>query len=72
MKTFTTYEPVQGMSLCKKKPVLVKCKQINEPFEIITMEGKMQGKPGDYLICGVEGELYVCDQAIFNKTYDLV
>ena len=38
MKTFTTYEPVQGMSLCKKKPILVKCKQINEPFEIITME----------------------------------
>lgn len=72
MKTFTTYEPVQGMSLCKKKPILVKCKQINEPFEIITMEGKMQGKPGDYLICGVDGELYACDQAIFNKTYDLV
>ena len=72
MKTFTTYEPVQGMSLCKKKPILVKCKQINEPFEIITMEGKMQGKAGDYLICGVAGELYACDQTIFNKTYDLV
>ena len=72
MKTFTAYEPVQGMSLCKKKPILVKCKQINEPFEIITMEGKMQGKAGDYLICGIDGELYACDPTIFNKTYDLV
>jgi len=32
----------------------------------------MQGNPGDYLIEGVEGELYPCAKDIFEKTYDNV
>jgi hypothetical protein len=30
----------------------------------------MQGKAGDYLIKGIEGELYPCDKQIFWKSYD--
>ena len=46
--------------------------QIHEPFEVETLEGLMQGKPGDYLMRGVKGEYYVCDQVIFKETYNKV
>ena len=55
-----------------KKPIPIQCIQINEPFLVETMEGEMKGKKGDWLMVGVTGELYVCDQDIFNKSYELV
>ena len=55
-----------------KKPIPVRCIQINETFEVETMEGVMQGKKGDWLIIGVHGEMYPIDDMIFKKTYDLV
>ncbi|WP_372754011.1 PGDYG domain-containing protein [Mariniflexile sp.] len=54
-----------------KKPIPVKCLQINEPFEVETMEGTMKGKAGDWLMIGVKGEKYVCDKAIFEETYEI-
>ena len=45
----------------------------DEEFRVKTMEGDYkQGKPGGYLMRGIEGELYICDQDIFEKTYDFV
>jgi hypothetical protein len=55
-----------------KKPIPVKCIQINEPFTVETMEGLMKGKAGDYLIIGIKGEVYPCDQEIFKETYDII
>jgi hypothetical protein len=56
-----------------KKPIPVKAIQINEPFRVKSLEGDYaRGKPGDYLMVGVEGECYICDQDIFNKSYDKV
>lgn len=73
MKTFETKEQVEGMQGCRKKPIVVHAKQINEEFRVNTLEGNYkQGKPGDYLMCGIEGELYICDREIFEKTYDWV
>ena len=37
-----------------------------------TLEGEMQGSPGDYLIRGIHGELYVCDSEIFKETYTAI
>lgn len=54
-----------------KKPIPVKCIQIDEPFEVETMEGTMKGKKGDWLMVGIDGEMYACDAAIFKKTYDI-
>lgn len=54
----------------KKKAIPVEAVQINEPFEVETIEGVMRGKPGDYLMKGVRGELYVCDRSIYNETYE--
>tara|TARA_R110002050_G_scaffold231700_1_gene367548 strand:+ start:1323 stop:1547 length:225 start_codon:yes stop_codon:yes gene_type:complete len=55
-----------------KKPIPIQCIQIDEPFEVETMEGIMKGKAGDWLMIGVNNEKYVCDAAIFNKTYEIV
>ena len=54
----------------KKKAIPVEAVQIDEPFEVETIEGVMRGKPGDYLMKGVRGELYVCDRSIYNETYE--
>ena len=73
MKTFNTFESVNDMSGCMKRPIVVHAKQITEDFRVDTLEGNYkQGKAGDYLMRGIEGELYICDKAIFEKTYDWV
>ncbi|MVT09344.1 hypothetical protein [Chitinophaga tropicalis] len=55
-----------------KKPIPIRCIQINEPFRVNSMEGVVEGKAGDYLMIGVHEEMYVCDREIFEKTYDLL
>jgi hypothetical protein len=43
---------------------------IDEAFcEIETLEGVMRGNGGDYIIKGVNGEVYPCKPDIFEKTY---
>jgi hypothetical protein len=70
MKIFDTFEQVEGMRGCVKRPILVHAKQIQEDFQVNTLEGNYkQGKSGDYLIRGIDGELYICDREIFEKTY---
>ena len=73
MKTFKTYEQVEGMRGCMKKPIVVHAVQIQEEFRVDTLEGNYkQGKPGDYLMRGIKGELYICDREIFEKSYGWV
>jgi hypothetical protein len=73
VKTFDTFEKVEDMNACMKKPIVIHAKQINEEFNVNTLEGNYKvGKPGDYLMQGIDGELYICDKAIFEKTYDWV
>lgn len=40
--------------------------------EIITLEGIMKADIGDYIIKGVQGELYPCKPDIFAATYEEV
>lgn len=56
----------------KKSTVIIKAVQMEEDFEVSTMEGIMYGKVGDYLITGVKGELYPCSEKIFEETYEEV
>ena len=37
-----------------------------------TLEGKMVAEKGCYIIRGVNGEYYPCQEDIFNKTYEPV
>lgn len=41
-------------------------------LKIHTLEGIHEGREGDYIIRGVEGEFYPCKPDIFAKTYDEV
>lgn len=71
VKTFETFEIVEDMRPCMKRPIIVYAKQMNEDFRVDTLEGNYkQGKTGDYLMQGVNGELYICDKEIFEKSYD--
>ncbi len=40
--------------------------------EIKTLEGTMRGNVGDYIIKGVNGEIYPCKPDIFAKTYESI
>ena len=35
-----------------------------------TAEGRMEAKPGDWIIRGIKGELYPCKPDIFEATYE--
>ena len=52
-----------------KKPIPIKAVQQSEVFTTQTLEGELEGKPGDYLVTGVNGEQYPVDREIFEKTY---
>lgn len=39
---------------------------------IHTLEGRMEARPGDYIIKGVQGEFYPCKPDIFEATYEAV
>ena len=37
-----------------------------------TLEGTMKANKGDYIILGINGEVYPCKPDIFKKTYEVV
>lgn len=41
-------------------------------IQIMTLEGVMTARCGDYIIKGVAGEFYPCAPAIFEKTYEVI
>ncbi len=69
-----TLDNFGGIVKCRKKPIVVHALQLNFPegFEVTTLEGKVKGKQGDYLMFGVDGEKYPCAKHIFEKTYDVL
>lgn len=48
------------------------CRWSGDGLIISTLEGEMRADVGDWIIRGVQGELYPCKPGIFNSTYDLV
>lgn len=60
---------LEGIKLYRKK-TLTKATQMPIPFSVQTLEGTMEGKAGDWLMVGVNGEMYPCDAEIFIKTYE--
>ncbi|TKK67704.1 hypothetical protein FC093_13210 [Ilyomonas limi] len=73
MKIFKSGEiPEFEFKQAVKKPIPVRCVQINEPFKVETLEGTLEGKAGDYLMVGIKGEMYPCAKDIFEETYDIV
>lgn len=53
-----------------KKPIQIKYREVTCKEEIKTNEGVLFAYPDqDYVICGVEGEIYPIKKNIFEKTY---
>jgi len=46
--------------------------QMDEPFEVHTLEGVMKGNAGDYLAMGSFGEYYPVNKSIQEKIYELI
>ena len=44
----------------------------SEGMNIKTLEGVMHAEPSDWLIRGVQGEIYPCKPDIFEATYEAV
>ena len=40
--------------------------------DLRTLEGVMRANPGDWVIRGVEGEIYPCKHSVFEQTYEPV
>lgn len=52
-----------------KRPIAITAQRMRERFTVKTMEGTLEGKPGDWLMTGVQGEQYPCDAGVFARTY---
>ena len=48
------------------------CRYVGSTLVIPTLEGDMTASPGDWIIKGIEGELYPCKPDIFAATYEPV
>lgn len=55
-----------------KKPVVIDAYLNDEEVMMETREGVLKAYKGDYIIRGVEGEIYPCNPDIFWKTYEKV
>lgn len=53
-----------------RKLTTIRALQMDQPFEVCTLEGVMQGAAGAYLAEGPLGEAYIIDEAVFNATYE--
>jgi len=65
-------EPDLPFGKAVKKSIPIRFYQMEEPFEVETLEGNLRGETGDYLMVGVEGELYPCSKRVFEKTYEVI
>lgn len=63
-----TIFPLQPFKNAIKSPHIKE----NGTLDITTLEGVMTAQIGDYIIKGVQGEIYPCKPDIFEKTYDAV
>ena len=59
---------------CRKKPVVVDNREVIGDIEVVkTREGYLKAyRDKDFIIRGVEGELYPIKKTIFFKTYDII
>lgn len=46
--------------------------QMSQMLVVKTLEGKMYVNEGDYIIKGVEGQIYPCKPSVFRATYEEV
>jgi hypothetical protein len=60
------------MAKFRKLPVVIDATRCAADHIIATDEGLMQARVGDWIITGIHGEMYPCQDEIFRKTYEPV
>jgi len=65
------YEHIGGDTYRKKSSFFIDAAQLEEPLDIMTLEGASHGEPGDWLLLGIEGEPYFNEDAYFKSSYIL-
>jgi hypothetical protein len=64
-------EDFGDFKLVRKKPVIVHAMEMHQHFAAQDLKGNItQGEPGDYLMKGLNGELYACPRDVFQKSYE--
>lgn len=58
MKTFRT-----------RRPILVKATQCSRTTTLFTCTGERKALPGDWIVEGENSELYIVDNAFFQRTF---
>lgn len=68
------YNEAGGSTMPKfrRKPITIEAVQLDAPTSVETLEGVMQGQPGDWLVTGVAGEKYIVKDHIFRQIYEPV
>ena len=56
----------------RKRTVEIEAVQLTDETVVDTLEGKIVGHAGDWLITGVRGERYPCSPNVFKRTYEHV
>nr|DAK45563.1 MAG TPA: PGDYG protein [Caudoviricetes sp.] len=66
-----TEESILKLSELGLDPVRIDYADLDNPIlKIETLEGLMIATEGDYIIKGVQGEIYPCKPDIFTETYE--
>lgn len=61
-----------ALKLCINLKILPLVSRKGALFEIETFKGLIQTEAGNWLIKGIKGEFYFCDNEVFKETYDNV
>jgi hypothetical protein len=70
---FRGFEKMGRTFRARKRPVKVDVHgPIDRRREIRTREGTVVAEPGDYIIRGVDGEVYPIGAEIFHETYEVL
>lgn len=56
----------------RKKPIQLRAVEIPHRVKIETREGTLYGEEGDYLLEGIDFEVYPVGKSIFFRTYDIL
>ena len=68
--TFTDGKPELNMMVAQDGWDRYKRLVDSEGLKIYTLEGVMSASVGDFIIRGVQGELYPCKPDVFEQTYE--
>ena len=69
---------MNGFRKCRKKPIIVHFREVEgDKEEIFTLENRegeslIANKEADYVMKGIDGELYPIKKDLFHRTYDII